>query len=331
VALCVAFGILEARDGEPVKDDAGQPRSHTTLELSATLEGYKPYHAQLALPMSNPNLQFALMPEEGETARQRAEVPGPRGNLPTESRSNELSDIARALFPPEKADLLNEAFAALGLRRPAELLALGEELPRLAHDLDLSPSELELLLARARAASDQEPARPNGTAQLATGRPESNRPATQEPPASGDLGSGLAGQQVYIAPFGGDTDEREKRLLATTVQEVLVNLAHANGTTKEDLEQLLQQEEHKERLECNTESCIHEIIENFGIAIAVFGTVTRLSPEECVVDIKVFDRSEPRWTGSRDSRCAPASLRDTVREMSESLCRKLSSEGVVQP
>jgi hypothetical protein len=125
----------------------------------------------------------------------------------------------------------------------------------------------------------------------------------------------LAGKDVYIAPFTGDVGQRGAIVLAQAVQDIVVGAGRAKATTKDDLENLLAREEYKEMIDCGNESCVREIVENYGIAHSVFGMVTRVTDDACIVAVKLFDRSTPVWANSVESDCRILALRKTVQEV----------------
>ena len=125
----------------------------------------------------------------------------------------------------------------------------------------------------------------------------------------------LAGKEVYIAPFTGDVEQSGAIVLAQAVQDIVVRVGRAKATTKDDLENLLAREEYKEMVDCGDESCVREIVENYGIAHSLFGMVTRVTDDACIVAVKVFDRSTPVWANSVESDCRVLVLRKTVQEM----------------
>jgi len=137
----------------------------------------------------------------------------------------------------------------------------------------------------------------------------------QAPEPSVVEGAKLLGKPVYIAPFRGSLTSIENDVLAQAAKDELLKVHRAKATTKDDLENLLEQEQYKDVLNCSDESCIREIVANYGIAISFFGKVVKLGNDRCVLSVNIFEQAEPMWSSSEEVSCDISALRRAVQEM----------------
>ncbi len=77
-----------------------------------------------------------------------------------------------------------------------------------------------------------------------------------------------------------DAQTAWESILAAEAQQALQNFENIRVFTSENLESQLKQEKMKELLSCDEANCISQIIENFGIADSIFGTITNIGNSE---------------------------------------------------
>jgi outer membrane protein OmpA-like peptidoglycan-associated protein len=123
-------------------------------------------------------------------------------------------------------------------------------------------------------------------------------------------------RQIYIPDFSGsDIAQPHSAMFAKRFQVTLISQGSLKAFTKQDLEEILQQEQYKEVLDCGDSSCINEIVMNFGIAYTAFGSVDKIDASLCSVTVKLYDGETPIWARAMDNDCTPRKRIESVEQL----------------
>ena len=104
-------------------------------------------------------------------------------------------------------------------------------------------------------------------------------------------------KKIYVVDFTGDISKKWGQTLASACSTRLLTAlkdSHVEVFTWLNLKQQLKVEQKKEILQCSEDQgCIEEVISGFGIAVKLFGHITRLSKDKFSVALSLMRRGKP--------------------------------------
>lgn len=110
-------------------------------------------------------------------------------------------------------------------------------------------------------------------------------------------------------------------VFASGVQSSFFGAGVREVFTLVNLEQQLQKEKRKEILGCSGNSCVNQIIENFGLSESIFIVVTRMGDTQAYLNLTWMDTGSETILGQQTKVCAQeiTAILETLQELSTAL------------
>ncbi|MFH1532042.1 MAG: hypothetical protein ABIK09_15055 [Pseudomonadota bacterium] len=110
-------------------------------------------------------------------------------------------------------------------------------------------------------------------------------------------------------------------VFASGVQSAFFEAGVREVFTLVNLEQQLQKEKRKEILGCSGNSCVNQIIENFGLSESIFIVVTRMGDTQAYLNLTWMDTASETILGQQTKVCAQeiTAILDALGELSSAL------------
>ncbi len=110
-------------------------------------------------------------------------------------------------------------------------------------------------------------------------------------------------------------------VFASGVQSAFFEAGVREVFTLVNLEQQLQKEKRKEILGCSGNSCVNQIIENFGLSESIFIVVTRMGDTQAYLNLTWMDTASETILGQQTRVCAQeiTAILDALQELSTAL------------
>ena len=121
--------------------------------------------------------------------------------------------------------------------------------------------------------------------------------------------------------FDGTPHEDLAEVFGAGVQSAFFEAGVREVFTLVNLEQQLQKEKRKEILGCSGNSCVNQIIENFGLSESIFIVVTRMGDTQAYLNLTWMDTASETILGQQTRVCAQeiTAILDTLKELSGAL------------